>query len=127
MSVMLTEMVRTPAGTTFAGRSISLVVTVLNEEATSSRRSVPSSAPSLRFRTEEVIVVNDGSRDRTAEIVSSQPQRIRGFAHIATRATWAPAEGTASASSWRRTSAVVSGRKQLDVCDAHRSRTVQLQ
>jgi glycosyltransferase involved in cell wall biosynthesis len=72
MTVVMGETTRTPAGTTFAARSLSVVVTAMNEEG-NIRAAVASvvRAAAPRFPAYEVIVVDDGSRDRTADIVLS--------------------------------------------------------
>ena len=69
MNVAMAETITTLAGTTGAARSISVVVTAMNEEG-NLRSAIESivRAAAPRFPAYEVIVVDDGSRDRTAEI-----------------------------------------------------------
>jgi glycosyltransferase involved in cell wall biosynthesis len=81
MSVVMAEMVGTPTGTIVRPRSISVVVTAMNEQGNleSAVGSVVR-AVAPRFPTYEVIVVDDGSRDRTAEIalsLAAENPRIR--------------------------------------------------
>jgi dolichol-phosphate mannosyltransferase len=81
MKVVMAETASTAAGTAFAAPSISVVVTAMNEEGNleSAVGSVVG-AVAPRFPVWEVIVVDDGSQDRTAEIalsLAAENPRIR--------------------------------------------------
>jgi glycosyltransferase involved in cell wall biosynthesis len=76
MKVVMAETISTNAGTAFAARSISVVVTAMNEEG-NLESTVGSVVRAVvpRFPAYEVIVVDDGSQDRTAEIALSLAAR----------------------------------------------------
>jgi glycosyltransferase involved in cell wall biosynthesis len=73
MTVAMAELTDwTGSGTALAGRSISVIVSAMNEEGNleSAVDSVVG-AVAPRFPTYEVIIVDDGSRDRTPQIAES--------------------------------------------------------